>query len=80
MYVMRRTTIFLDEPLLRRLRAAAEREGRSFAALVRDALTAYLDGPRAGRRLPSIAGRFAGGRPDTSERLNELLRTDARSP
>lgn len=79
MYVMHRTTIFLDEPLLRRLRAAAQREGRSFAALVRDALTAYLDGARPATRLPSITGQFAGGRSDTSERLNELLTSAARS-
>ena len=79
MYVMHRTTIFLDQPLLRRLRAAAQREGRSVAALVRDALTAYLEGGRPGTRLPSITGQFAGGRSDTSERLNDLLRADARS-
>lgn len=79
MYVMHRTTIFLDQPLLRRLRAAAQREGRSVAALVRDALTAYLEGGRPANRLPSVTGQFAGGRSDTSDRLNDLLRTDARS-
>jgi hypothetical protein len=72
MYVMRRTTIFLDEKLLRRARQFARREGKSFAAVVRESLAAYVSGPR-GTPLPSLTGRFASGRPDTSERVDELL-------
>lgn len=72
MYAMRRTTIFLDEQLLRRARQFARREGKSFAAVVRESLAAYVSGGR-GTPLPSLTGRFASGRPDTSKRVDELL-------
>jgi hypothetical protein len=77
MYAMHRTTIFLDERLLRSARQYAERSGKSFAAVVREALAAYIAG-EAGtvRRLPSVAGAFASGRSDTSERVDEFLWPD----
>lgn len=43
MYGVERTTIFLPEELQRALREAARREGRPQSALVRDALSAYLE-------------------------------------
>jgi hypothetical protein len=74
MYAMLRTTVFLDEGLLRRVRQFARREGKSFAAVVREALAAYISGEtRQTTRLPSVAGRFASGRSDVSERVDELL-------
>lgn len=75
MYYMRRTTIFLDDHLLRQARQYARRKGKSLAALVRESLMAYLAGERGRRatRLPSVAGRFASGRADTSERVDDLL-------
>ena len=74
MYVMRRTTVFLDDPLLRRARGFARRHGVSFAAVVREALAAYIAAPRPSRTaLPALTGRFASGRADTSERVDELL-------
>lgn len=73
MYVMRRTTIFVDDQLLRQVRQFAKREGKSFAAVVRESLLAYLAGGRPKPRLPSIAGRFASGHNDTAERADELL-------
>ena len=74
MYDMERTTVFLDKSLLRRARQFARREGKSFAAVVREALAAYITGERRSRaRLPSIAGQFASGHADTSERADELL-------
>jgi Ribbon-helix-helix protein, copG family len=77
---MRRTTIFLDPDLLRRAQEEAQREGKSFAGLVREAVAAYLDRkvPEPGR-LPSIAGRFSSGRSDTAERSDELLWEDPHS-
>ena len=73
-YDMKRTTIFLDPALLRRARQFAQREGKSFAAVVREALAAYIGGGRRSRAsVPSITGRFASGRSDTSERVDELL-------
>jgi hypothetical protein len=72
---MKRTTVFLDEPMVRRLKQKARAEGKSFAQCVREAVAAYVT-PRAGgkRPLPSIAGMFSGGPPhDTSERVDEIL-------
>ncbi len=71
---MRRTTIFLDERLLKRAVQAARAEGRSFAALVREALAQYLSNRGGNRsRLPSVTGAYASGVADTAERHEELL-------
>jgi len=74
---MKRTTVFLDEALLRRAKQFAQREGKSLAALVREAIAGYLAGSR-GRMstVPGIAGRFASGHADTSEHADELLWRD----
>ena len=78
LYAMRRTTIFLDTATLRRAQARARSQGVSFAALVREALAAYIAGPLTpARKLPAIAGQFASGHHDTSERVDDLL---AREP
>lgn len=74
---MKRTTVFLDEGLLKRMRAVARKEGRSFAAVVREAMTRYLAGGAPGTaRVPGIAGQFVSGKFDTSERVDELLWKD----
>ncbi|HSC32771.1 MAG TPA: hypothetical protein VLD17_13625 [Gemmatimonadaceae bacterium] len=71
---MKRTSIFLDATLLRRAHEFARREGKSFASVVREALALYIATPgKSQSRLPSVAGSFASGRSDTSERVNELL-------
>jgi hypothetical protein len=76
MYVMKRTTIFLDEQTLQRLQRTAQRQGVSAAMLVREAVTRYLDAPAAGDPLPSIAGQFTSNHRDTAERVDELLWRD----
>ena len=68
--------MFIDEALLRRLQRLAQRQGVSYATLVREALTQYLANPRVTGALPSIAGRFSSGTADTSERVDELLWRD----
>jgi predicted transcriptional regulator len=74
---MRRTTVFLDEALLKKAQQYARRTGKSFATVVREALMGYLtQGAGRNAELPSIAGRFASGRTDTSERVDELLWKD----
>ncbi|HEX5437344.1 MAG TPA: ribbon-helix-helix protein, CopG family [Gemmatimonadaceae bacterium] len=74
---MERTTIFVDSDLLRQARRRARQEGKSFAAVVREALAAYVSGTaHAGGQLPSVTGRFASGASDTSERVDELLWTE----
>lgn len=76
MYVMKRTTVFLDETLLARAQRYARREGVSFATVVREALSEFLAQPRGASPVPSVAGRFRSGGEDTSERADELLWRD----
>ncbi len=74
---MKRTTVFLDEPLIRRLKQKARAEGKSFAQVVREAVSAYVASPRTGKRpLSSIIGKYSSGYTDTSERFEELLWQD----
>jgi hypothetical protein len=70
---MKRTTILLDESLIRRAKQKARSEGRSFAALVREAVTIYVSEGRAGSDVPTIAGGFSSGERNTSEDTGELL-------
>lgn len=72
---MKRTTIFVPEGLDRDLQLYARREGKPAAAVVREALAAYL-ARSPGSRLPSFAGVFDSGRSDTAERHEDLLFQD----
>lgn len=73
----KRTTIFIDPELEARLRRYAEREGKSAASVVREALATYLDTRVAGGSgVPGLAGRFESGKTDTSERVDDLLWRD----
>lgn len=73
---VKRTQIYLEVDLDRRLRAAAAAEGRSAAALIRDAVRAYLasDG---GRKRPDpfleIAGKSRGKHRDAAENHDYYL-------
>ena len=73
---MKRTTIFLDDVLLRQAQRLARRQGVSFATVVREALARYVLSPEPGPKLPSFASRFASGTTDTSSRVDELLWRD----
>ena len=76
-YVVKRTTVFLDDGLIRRAMQRARAEGRSFAALVREAVAVYVDVRPAGRRpLPSFTGIADSGETDIAERVDEFLWTD----
>jgi hypothetical protein len=72
---MKRTTIFVPEALERDLQLYARREGKPAAAVVRDALTAYLVKSRSAVELPSFAGAFDSGVTDTAERHEDILFT-----
>jgi hypothetical protein len=72
---MKRTTVFLEDKLLRDLKRLAEKRGVSFATVVREAAAAYVVEPVVGK-VPSIAGQFASGKRDTAERAHELLWND----
>lgn len=73
---MKRTSLFLDDKLLRSLRRLATRRGVSVASIVREAVASYLAEPPVAGVLPSIAGRFASGMSDTSARVDDLLWND----
>lgn len=73
---MKRTSLFLDERLLRSLSRAAKQKQVSVASLIREAVANYLAGPVSGGRLPSVAGRFSSGHSDTAELNEELLWRD----
>lgn len=75
---MKRTTIFLEDKLLREAKRLAQRRGLSFAMVVREAVAAYVARPQTGT-LPSIAGQFSSGRGDASVRVDELLWKDPHS-
>ena len=74
---MRRTTVFLEDDLLKKARRYASKRGKSFARVVREALLEFItEEDSMKRKLPSLAGQFASGRSDTSERVDELLWQD----
>jgi hypothetical protein len=70
---MKRTTIFVPESLERDLQLYAKRERKPTAAIVREAIAAYIARPDAARALPSFTGAFDSGHTDTAERHEELL-------
>ena len=54
---MHRTQILLEDWQYQRMKALAEREGRSLSSLVRDAVTGFLgQGRRSTTRIAEIAG------------------------
>jgi plasmid stability protein len=73
MYValMIRTQIYLDERLQQALRTRSAAEGRSVAALIREAVAHFLMPPTKGKASDpflAIAGKHAGGPGDSAER------------
>jgi predicted DNA-binding ribbon-helix-helix protein len=71
---MHRTQISLEEWQYESLRAQAEREGRSLAALIREILTKHLK-PSARSRLREIEG-VAEGPPDLGRHHDRYLYGD----
>jgi hypothetical protein len=70
---MKRTTIFVPPPLERDLQLYAQRENRSTASVVREALAEYLASRSPNAQLPSFAGAFDSSRADTADRHDELV-------
>ena len=75
---MKRTTIFVPEPLERDLQLYARSERKPVAWVVREALAEYLGARRPASALPSFAGIGASGRADIAERHEELLWSEPR--
>ena len=70
---MKRTTVFVDEDVLRKLREIAKRENTSVAEVTRKALVEYVSRRRAKRSRLSLVGVGRSGRKDVAERFEELL-------
>ena len=70
---MKRTTIFVPETLERDLQLFARRKGVPTAAVVRDALAAYIAQEQPAIELPSFAAAFDSGFTDTAERHEDML-------
>ncbi len=75
---MKRTTIFVPEPLERDLQLYARSERKPVAFVVREALVEYLAARRPASALPSFTGIGQSGRSDTAERHEEMLWTAPR--
>jgi predicted CopG family antitoxin len=74
---MRRTTIFADEDLFQEMQALAEREGKTFSDVIREAMTLLLSRKRGRRRaLPSFAAIGRSKRSDIADRHEEMLWKD----
>jgi metal-responsive CopG/Arc/MetJ family transcriptional regulator len=71
---MKRTTVFADEDVLRKLREIAKRENTSVSELTRKALTEYVSRRRAKRSRLSLVGFGRSGRKDVAQRSEEILR------
>lgn len=72
---MKRTTIFVPEPLERDLQLYARHQRKPVAFVVREALVEYLAARRPASPLPSFVGVGRSGRSDIAERHEELLWT-----
>lgn len=75
---MRRTTVKLPDELDARLRHEAQRRGATLSEVTREAIEAHLGGTRHRRKLLA-GGSGASGRPDISERVEEILAEELHS-
>ncbi|HUF49886.1 MAG TPA: ribbon-helix-helix protein, CopG family [Longimicrobiales bacterium] len=67
-----KTTLMIPEPLLRRLKREAARQGTTISALVERALRLLLDGSPTVGELPELP-RFSAGRPRVDVSNREAL-------
>jgi predicted DNA-binding protein len=72
---MQRTTVKLPDELDARLRHEAQRQGLTIAQVTRTALEAHLGSGRRRRLGAAASGRS--GRSDISERIEEIIRSEA---
>jgi len=72
---MKRTTIFVPEPLERDMQLYARRHRKPVAWVVREALAEYLTSRRP-TTLPSFTGIGQSGQKDIAERHEDLLWAD----
>jgi metal-responsive CopG/Arc/MetJ family transcriptional regulator len=70
---MRRTTIFVDEDVLRKLREIARRENTTLSEAIRAALARYVSRRQPKRSRLSLVGVGRSGRTDVAEHAEEFL-------
>ena len=70
---MRRTTVFADEDVLKKLQQIAKRENSTVAEVTRKALHEYVARRRPKRSRLSLIGIGRSGRKDVAQRGEELL-------
>ena len=74
---MVKTTVYLDHDVLRSLRTMSQRQSKSQAQLIREALREFTVGLKP--PVPAGMGMFDSGFTNTTSRRKELLKTAARS-
>jgi len=70
---MKRTTVFADDDLLKKLSAIAKRENSTLAEVTRKALKEYVSRRGRKRSRLSLIGIGRSGRKDVAERAEALL-------
>ncbi len=70
---MKRTTIFMDEVLLKEMKEISEYENISVAGMVREAMAEYVVKKRRPEKKLSFTGIGDSGRNDISEKHEDLL-------
>jgi len=73
MQSIKRTTVFADEDVLRKLPEIAKRENSTVSEMIRKALREYVARRRPKRSPLSLTEIGRSGRKDISERAEELL-------
>jgi Ribbon-helix-helix protein, copG family len=74
---MVKTTVYLDDDVVRSLRTMSERQSKSQAELIREALGKFTSEERP--PLPAGIGLFDSGFSDTTARRKQILKSAARS-
>jgi predicted transcriptional regulator len=73
---MVKTTVYLDDDVVRSLRAIAKRRSKPQAQLIREAIRTYTAAERP--PLPAGLGMFDSGHTDTSAERKRILKSAAR--
>ena len=78
---MLKTTVSLDEETVLAIRQLAETQSRSQSEIIREALRTFFKRVRSEQSRPAIRGlgAYHSGRTDGSEKVDELLRKQARN-
>ena len=70
---MKRTTIFTEEYLFKEIKNISEKENRSVAEVIREAMEIYINQKRQKKKKLSFIGIGNSGRKDIAENHEELL-------